>query len=135
MAFGFSKFKEVLDNLKSKGTEYAGIAVDKTKDAARIAKLTVDIGSEKEALKRAFVELGKAYYEENRGTAEGLFAQLCEEVDAVFWGDDPARVDYAALFAGRFELLELAKKEGYKLSDEQLEGVAGGYRTYCSDND
>jgi len=83
MAFGFSKFKEVLDNLKSKGTEYAGIAVDKTKDAARIAKLTVDIGSEKEALKRAFVELGKAYYEENRGTAEGLFAQLCEEVDAV----------------------------------------------------
>ena len=33
------------------------------------------------------------------------------------------------------ELLALAKKEGYKLSDEQLEGVAGGYRTYCSDND
>ena len=33
------------------------------------------------------------------------------------------------------ELFELAKKEGYKLSDEQLAGVAGGYRTYCSDND
>ena len=83
MAFGFSQFKRVLDNLKSKGSEYAGFAVDKTKDAARIAKLAVDIGSEKEALKRAYVELGKAYYEENRGTAEGLFAQLCEEVDAV----------------------------------------------------
>ena len=83
MAFGFSQFKQVLDNLKNKGTEYAGLAVDKTKDAARIAKLAVDIGSEKEALKRAYVELGKAYYEENRGTAEGLFAQLCEEVDAV----------------------------------------------------
>ena len=26
---------------------------------------------------------GKAYYEEHRGTADGLFAQLCEEVDAV----------------------------------------------------
>ena len=33
------------------------------------------------------------------------------------------------------ELLELAKREGYKLSDEQLEGIAGGYRTTCSDND
>ena len=83
MAFGFSQFKQVLDNLKSKGSEYAGFAVDKTKDAARIAKLAVDIGSEKEALKRAYVERGKAYYEENRGTAEGLFAQLCEEGDAV----------------------------------------------------
>lgn len=37
-----------------------------------------------------------------------------EEVDAVFWGDDPARVDYAALFAGRFELLELAKTRAWE---------------------
>ena len=26
---------------------------------------------------------GKAYYEENRGTADGLFAQLCAEIDDV----------------------------------------------------
>ncbi len=83
MAFGFEQFKGVLDSLKNKGTEYAGIAVDKTRDAARIARLTVDVGTEKEALKRAFTELGKAYYEEYRGTADGLFAQLCEEVEAV----------------------------------------------------
>ena len=37
-----------------------------------------------------------------------------EEVDAVFWGDDPARVDYAALFAGRFDLLELAKTRAWE---------------------
>ncbi|MBQ3277279.1 MAG: hypothetical protein IJH47_09560 [Oscillospiraceae bacterium] len=83
MKFDFSQLNGLFDNLKEKGTEYAGIAVGKTKDAARIAKLAVDIGTEKEALKRTFVELGKAYYEEHRGTADGLFAQLCEEVDAV----------------------------------------------------
>ena len=32
------------------------------------------------------------------------------------------------------ELLELAKKEGYKLSEEELESVAGGWScdSYCS---
>ena len=43
----------------------------------------MELNTEKEALKRSYLELGKAYYEEYRGTAEGLFAQLCEEVDAV----------------------------------------------------
>ena len=29
------------------------------------------------------------------------------------------------------EMLELARKEGYELTDEQLEGIAGGWRTPC----
>lgn len=82
MEFSFDKIKGFFSDLKGKGSEYAGLAVDKTKDAARLAKLTVELNSEKEALKKSFVELGKAYYEEHRGAAEGLFAQLCEEVDA-----------------------------------------------------
>ena len=59
MTFNFDKFKGVIDRVKNKGTEYAGLAVDKTKDAARLARLSVDLGSEKEALKRAFLELGR----------------------------------------------------------------------------
>jgi len=83
MEFSFDKIKGFFSDLKGKGSEYAGLAADKTKDAARLAKATVELNGEKEALKRSFVELGKAYYEEHRGSAEGLFAQLCEEVDAV----------------------------------------------------
>lgn len=83
MAFNLDSITEIINTLRDRGTEYAGIAMDKTKDAARIAKLTVSLGSEKEALKKAYLELGKAYYEEHHDSAEGLYAQLVEEVDAV----------------------------------------------------
>ena len=77
------QIKNILNAAAEKGREYAGVAVEKTKAAGRLAKLTMELAGEKESLKKAYVELGKAYYEENHTTAEGLFAQLCEEVDAV----------------------------------------------------
>lgn len=83
MAFNLDLITEIISTLRDRGAEYAGIAMDKTKDAARIAKLTVSLGSAKEALKKAYLELGKAYYEEHHDSAEGLYAQLVEEVDAV----------------------------------------------------
>ena len=83
MAFNFGKVKELFSTIKEKGTAAASVAADKTKDAARMAKLTMELNSEKENLKKAYLELGKAFYEEHRGSAEGLAAQLCEEVTAV----------------------------------------------------
>ena len=83
MAFDFGKVKEMFNTLKEKGTAAAGKAADKTKDAARMAKLGMELNTEKENLKKAYLELGKAFYEEHRGSAEGLAAQLCEEVSAV----------------------------------------------------
>ena len=83
MELNLNSIKGLFNDLKDKGGEMAGLAVDKTRDAAKLARITVELNTEKEALKRSYLELGKAYYEEYRGTAEGLFAQLCEEVDAV----------------------------------------------------
>ena len=83
MKFNFDQIKGVFSGLKDKGTEYAGLAVDKTRDAARLAKATMELNAEKETLKKTFAELGETYYEEFRGSAEGLYAQLCEEADAV----------------------------------------------------
>ena len=83
MKFNFDQIKGVFSGLKDKGTEYAGPAVDKTRDAARLAKATMELNAEKETLKKTFAELGETYYEEFRGSAEGLYAQLCEEADAV----------------------------------------------------
>ena len=118
MTFNFDRFKGVIDRVKNKGTEYAGLAVDRTKDAARLARLSVDLGSEKEALKRAFLELGKAYYEENRGTADGLFAQLCEEVDAVKARIEGMQAEIDAL-KGTFKPDETPDFEAVVAADEE----------------
>ena len=80
--FDLEQFRNLLNAAKEKGLGYAGVAMDKTKDAARLAKLTMSLASEKEAAKKVYTELGKAFYEEHRASAEGLFAQLCEELEA-----------------------------------------------------
>ena len=43
--------------------------------------------------------------------ADGLLTQ--EEIDALYWGDDPARVDYGALYENRYILLEKATANGW----------------------
>ena len=37
-----------------------------------------------------------------------------EEIEGVFWGDDPTQVDYGALFNGRAGLLRLAYRRGWE---------------------
>ena len=83
MAFNFNQIKGLLNTIKEKGAEVAGVAADKTKDAARLAKLTMDLNTEKGSLEKAFLELGKAFYEESKDSAEGLAAQLCAEISAI----------------------------------------------------
>ena len=83
MNFNLDSLMDTITNLRERGAEYANVAMDKTRDAARLAKLTVALTGEKDALKKAYIELGKAYYEEHHCDAEGLYAQLVEEVDAV----------------------------------------------------
>lgn len=83
MAFNFDQIKGLFSSIKEKGAEVAGVAADKTKDAARLAKLTMDLNTEKGSLEKAFLELGKAYYEESKDSAEGLAAQLCAEIGAI----------------------------------------------------
>ena len=83
MAFNFNQFKDLFSTIKEKGAQVAGVAADKTKDAARIAKLTMDLNTEKGSLEKAFLELGKAYYEESKDSAQGLAAQLCAEIGAI----------------------------------------------------
>ena len=83
MEFNLDKVKGFLGQLKDKGSEVAGTAAGKAKDAARIAKLTVDLNTEKEALKKAYLELGKAYFEGKHDDAEGILGQLVGEAEAV----------------------------------------------------
>lgn len=79
------------DNIKSKVITAVGVAADTTKDIAdkasdkardvsRIAKLTFEIGSEKDVIKKAYSEIGKLYYDTYKENPEGFFIQLCDEV-------------------------------------------------------
>ena len=83
----FNHLKDILSSVVGtvsvKGKEFAEVAVDKTKAAGRVAKATLELTGEKEALKKAYAELGQAYYENCREGAEGVFQQLCEEITVV----------------------------------------------------
>lgn len=83
-------FNNVLDTVTEKGKEYAekgkeyaDIALDKTKIAGRTAKLGLEIATEKETLRKAYTELGQLYYESCAETAEGVFAPVCQEIEAI----------------------------------------------------
>ena len=60
--------------------DFAGKAADKVKAGGRIAKLTMEISSERETMKKAYLEIGRLYYEKHKEDPEGFFVQLCEEV-------------------------------------------------------
>ena len=83
----FNHLKDILSSVVGtvsvKGKEFAEVAVDKTKAAGRVAKASLELTGEKEALKKAYAELGRAYYENCREGAEGVFVQLCEEIGVI----------------------------------------------------
>lgn len=60
--------------------DIANKTADKAKAAARMAKLAVEINGEKDTVKKAYLEIGKLYYELHRDDPDGFFAQLCDEV-------------------------------------------------------
>ena len=81
---GFTEIKEkvisTLGAVADSTKELAGKAADKAKSAARIAKLSMEINAEKDSIKKAYLEIGKLYYEMNRDNPDGFFAQLCDEI-------------------------------------------------------
>ena len=75
MNFNFDSLMDTISNLRERGAEYANAAMDKTKDAARLAKLTVSLTGEKDALKKAV--------QDAREKAEVIAEASGEEIDSV----------------------------------------------------
>lgn len=78
----FNQLKGMFNGLMDNVTEKGRGAADKAKSAGRIAKLSLELGGEKDSLKKAFATLGETYYENKADLSEGLLAQLCEEIDS-----------------------------------------------------
>lgn len=75
---GVAKTKELFD---------AGMA--KTKELTEIGRLKVDNASEQEAIKKAYLEIGKLYFAERGMDPEAPYSALCEKIAA-----SKAKIDY-----------------------------------------
>ena len=69
-----------LDKVVDSGKGLAGRAADRAKTVARAAKLRTEISTEKENLRKTYLEMGKLYYDVHKDDPEGFFIQLCDEV-------------------------------------------------------
>ncbi|MBE6973592.1 MAG: serine proteinase [Ruminococcaceae bacterium] len=70
------------DNLKGKVSDLAQAGVAKSKQLAEIAKLKAANMAEQDAIKKAYLEIGKLYYAEKGTTPEGGYAAACEKITA-----------------------------------------------------
>ena len=75
-------FKDTFDTLKDKATDLAQAGVAQSKRLAEIAKLKVANMAEEDAIKKAYIEIGKLYYAEQGASPDGAFAAACERVTA-----------------------------------------------------
>lgn len=70
------------DTFKERATDLAQAGVAQSKRLAEIAKLKAANMSEEDAIKKAYIEIGKLYYAEKGTSPEGAFAAACEKVTA-----------------------------------------------------
>ncbi|MBR2934464.1 MAG: serine proteinase [Oscillospiraceae bacterium] len=96
------------DNLKEKVADLAQAGVAKSKQLAEIAKLKAANMAEQDAIRKAYLEIGKLYYAEKGATPEGGYAAACEKITT-------AKANIAA---------NNAKIENLKDGDEEVAAAA-----------
>ena len=71
---------ETAEHIAAKSIELAKTAAEKTKLVARISKLNADVISEKDALRRAYSDLGKLYYKTFKDAPDETMADECRRI-------------------------------------------------------
>lgn len=74
--------KSTFDALKDKAADLAQAGVAQSKRLAEIAKLKTANMAEEDAIKKAYIEIGKLYYAEQGASPDGAFAAACERITA-----------------------------------------------------
>lgn len=97
-----------LDDLKAKVVDLAQTGVAKSKQMAEIAKLKAANMNEQEAIRKAYIEIGRLYYAEKGSTPEGGYVAACDRITA-------AKANIAA---------NNAKIEDLKDGDEEVAAAA-----------
>jgi len=68
------------DELKDRAMDLAQTGVAKSKQLAEIARLNMAIAAEEEAIKKAYIEIGKLYYAERGMAPDAAYVALCEKI-------------------------------------------------------
>ena len=71
-----------LDELRDRAMDLGRAGVAKSKQLAEITRLSLNNASEEDAIKKAYVEIGKLYYAEHGTAPEGAYAAACERITA-----------------------------------------------------
>ena len=90
-----------LDDLKENVTDLAQSGMAKAKQLTEIVKLKAANMSEEDAIKKAYIELGKLYYAERGAAPEAAYVNSCERIAA----------SKAAIEANNARIAELKTKE------------------------
>lgn len=72
--------KDVAEQATGTMRDFADKAMGSARAGGRIAKLAMEVASEKESLKKTYQEIGRLYYETAKDAPDGFFIQLFEEV-------------------------------------------------------
>ena len=75
-------FKDTFDSLKDRATDLAQAGVAQSRRLAEIAKLKMANMSEEDAIKKAYLEIGKLYSAEQGAAPDGAYAAACERITA-----------------------------------------------------
>ena len=67
------------DELKDRAMDLGRAGVAKSKQLAEITKLSLNNAGEEDAIRKAYIEIGKLYYAERGMAAEPAYVALCEE--------------------------------------------------------
>lgn len=68
------------ESIKDKAIDLAQTGVSKSKQLGEIAKLNLANVGEEDAIKKAYIEIGKLYYAERGMAPEAAYAALCERI-------------------------------------------------------
>ena len=78
------------DNLKDKAKDLAQSGIEKSKQLSEIAKLNLNNVAEEDTIKKAYIEIGKLYYDaEIMPVVETLAEEPTEKIDGAFEPQDP----------------------------------------------
>ena len=78
----FDSLKANANVLKDKAADLAQTGAAESKRLAEIAKLKTANMGEEDTIKKAYIELGKLYYEEKGMAPEGAYVAACERITA-----------------------------------------------------
>ncbi len=77
---GATKVKDLAGTGAAKAKELAGTGKAKAKELTEISKLKVQNSVEQDAIRKAYAELGKLYYNVHGAAPEADFADLCQKI-------------------------------------------------------